>query len=68
MYIVKFKIGEGHYGPFKTHKEANGYLALCKAKGGRVIALIKPYAFGIGKPEADDIEAAVTLASEHGGT
>ncbi len=47
MYIVKFEEPIGYFGPFETVEEGHRYIFDCKSKG-KVVALVKPYAFGKG--------------------
>ena len=47
MYIVIFGLRAGYFGPFETREEGKKYIADCKEEG-RVVSLVKPYAFGKG--------------------
>ena len=55
MFIVQFRIGEGFFGPFETRGDGEQYLKDCKSQG-KVIALVKPYAFGKLEGERDGRE------------
>ena len=45
MYIVIFGTPDGYFGPFETREAGKKYIADCKSEG-RVVSLVKPYAFG----------------------
>ena len=64
MYIVIFKEKDGYFGPFETQLEGHKYINVCGGYG-KVVSLVKPYA--LGKIEENEVEASVSLASEHGG-